>query len=137
MNKPLQNTDLALFLLRLFVGGLMLLHGIDKIQNGAGGIEGMLADKGLPEKLAWGLYVGEVLAPVLLIIGFLTRPAGLIIAGTMGMSIWVAYGADGFGLGQHGGLVVELNMLYLVGGLALFFSGGGRICVSRGEGNWS
>lgn len=137
MNKPLLNTDLALLLLRLVVGGLMLLHGIDKIQNGVGSIESMLGKQDLPEKLALGIYVGEVLAPVLLMLGFLTRPAALIIAVTMAMSIWLAYGVDGFGFGKHGGLLIELNLLYMVGGLTLFFAGGGRFGVGRGEGKWS
>ncbi|MFT7484650.1 MAG: putative oxidoreductase [Candidatus Paceibacteria bacterium] len=137
MNKPLLHTDLALFLLRLAVGGLMLLHGIDKIQNGVGSIGGMLGSAGLPEKLAWGVYLGEVLAPLLMLLGFLTRPAALILAITMGVSIWLGYGADALSLGEHGGLAVELNLLYLAGGLTIFFAGGGSIGVGRGESKWS
>lgn len=137
MNKPLQNPDLALLLLRCAVGGLMLLHGIAKIRHGVGGIEDMLTDKGLPAGMAWGTYLGGVVAPILLLLGFMTRPAGLFIALTMLMSIWLAFGLDGFSLGEHGGLAIELNLLYLVGGLALFFMGGGRFSVGRGEGKWS
>ena len=43
MNK---NTDLGLLILRIAVGGLMLLHGIAKL-NGVSNIEGMLIATGL------------------------------------------------------------------------------------------
>ena len=58
MTKPLQNDDLAKLLMRLAVGGLMLFHGVHKVANGIGGIEGMLSGKGLPEELAWGVHLG-------------------------------------------------------------------------------
>lgn len=137
MDKPLLNEDLAKLLLRLTVGGLMLLHGVHKVNHGVDGIEGLLEDHGWPTGMAYGIHVGEVLAPVLLILGFLTRVSGLIIAGTMGVSMYLAYGAEAFELTQHGGLATELNLLYLAGGLVLFLSGGGRYSVARGEGRWS
>ena len=137
MNNPLKNTDFALLLLRLTIGGLMLLHGIHKVQQGTSSIEGMFEAKGLPGKLALAVYLGEVVAPLLLLIGFLTRPAGLLVAGTMAVSIWLAYGGDALGLTKHGGLVIELNVLYMAGGLALALTGGGRFSVGRGEGRWS
>jgi putative oxidoreductase len=97
----------------------------------------MLADEGLPEWLAWGIYLGEIVAPILLLLGFLTRPAGFVVAVTMAMSMYLAFGMDSFGLNQYGGLATELNWLYLIGGLALCLTGGGRFSVGRGEGRWS
>lgn len=137
MSEPSKYLDHALLILRLAVGGLMLLHGIDKIQNGIGPIEKMLAAEGLPRGLAMGVYLGEVVAPILILLGFLTRPAALLLAGTMAVSIWLAYGANALQLTQHGGLAVELNLLYLAGGLVLCATGGGRFSVGRGEGKWS
>ena len=40
--------DFGRLLLRLAVGGLVLLHGVAKLRNGLGGIEGMLEARGLP-----------------------------------------------------------------------------------------
>lgn len=137
MTKPLQNDDLAKLLMRLAVGGLMLFHGVHKVANGIGGIEGMLSGKGLPEELAWGVHLGEVVAPLLLLIGWMTRPAGFVVAVTMAFSMYLAYGAGTFGLNQHGGLETELNWLYMIGGFSLFLTGGGRFSVGRGEGRWS
>jgi putative oxidoreductase len=115
----------------------MLLHGIHKIRHGVGGIEGMLVAKGLPKGLALGVYLGEVVAPLLLLIGFLTKPAGFLLSMTMAVSIWLAYGSSALDFTAHGGLAIELNLLYLVGGFALCLTGAGRYSVGRGEGRWS
>jgi len=132
-----RSNDLALLVLRLFVGGLMLLHGIHKISQGFDAglaqIELMLTEQGLPEALAIGVYVGEILAPVLLILGVLVRPAALIVGFTMLMSIWLAYGSDLFATSDHGGSVIEVNLLYFAGSLALALAGGGRIAIRRGS----
>jgi putative oxidoreductase len=131
----IKSNDLALLILRLAVGGLLLLHGIAKLRSGfdAGlqGIEGMLNEKGLPESLAIGVYVGEVLAPVMLLGGWLVRIAAGTVAFNMILSIWLAYGSSAFKLNSHGGLEVELNVLYLAGALALFLAGGGRYVLRR------
>ncbi len=137
MNESSKYSDHALLVLRLAVGGLMLLHGIHKIQNGIGPIENMLAGKDLPRGLAMGVYAGEVVAPILILLGFLTRPAAFLLAGTMLVSVWLAYGANAFQLTNQGGLAVELNLLYLAGAVVLSISGGGRFSVGRGEGKWS
>jgi putative oxidoreductase len=137
MTKPLQGDDLAKLLLRLAVGGLMLLHGVHKVSNGIGGIEGMLAENDMPVQLAWGVYLGEVVAPILLLLGWMTRPAGLFVAFTMAFSMYLAYGGDTFNMTQHGGLATEVNWLYMIGALSLFLTGGGRFSVGRGEGRWS
>ena len=130
-----KNPDLALLVLRLAVGGLMLLHGIAKIQDGMDeglrGIESMLASKDLPKSLAIGVYVGEIVAPLLVLVGWLVRPAALVIAFTMLMSIWLAYGENWYTLNKHGGLNTELNLLFLAGALALALSGSGRFALHR------
>ena len=52
--------DQAKLLLRITVGFTMLFHGIAKF-NGIGFISGTLAGIGLPEIIANGVYIGEVL----------------------------------------------------------------------------
>ena len=49
-------------LLRIMVGGMMLFHGIDKALHGITFIKGLVKNQGLPEMLAYGVYVGEILA---------------------------------------------------------------------------
>ena len=134
--QPMANPDLAKFLLRLSVGGLMLFHGVHKLIHGIDPIRNMVTGHGWPAWMAWGVLVGEVLAPVLIVLGFLTRLAALVVAVTMAVAIYLAFGTDAFSLTEHGGLAVELNLLYLFGALALFFSGGGRYSARKGAGRW-
>jgi putative oxidoreductase len=125
----LGNENLGKLVLRVGIGGLMLFHGVAKLQHGVGFIEGLLEAKGLPAFLAYGSYVGEVLAPILLIVGFQTRLSALAVAGTMGMAIFLAHMNDLGSLTAHGGWAVELPMLFLTGALAVFFLGAGRFSV--------
>ncbi|MHC4960414.1 MAG: DoxX family protein [Planctomycetota bacterium] len=135
-NKPAINRDLGTLLIRIAVGGLMLPHGIHKLINGLAPIKGMLAGKGLPEFLAYGTPVGEVVAPVLILLGFFTRPAALVLAFTMLMATWLGHGGDAFALNAHGGLNAELSIFYLLCAVALFFTGAGRFSVRKGEPVW-
>ena len=61
----------------------MLFHGLHKLFGGVGFISGMLVEKGLPGFIAYGVLIGEVVAPILSIVGLFTRPAALVLAFTM------------------------------------------------------
>lgn len=137
VNVSTKSDDIGKLILRLAVGGMLLPHGIAKIAGGVEGIAGMLTEKGLPGFMAYGAYVGEVLAPLLVIAGFLTRPAAGVIAFNMVLAIWLAHAADIFSLHpQTGGWAIELAAFYLFGALALVFTGAGRFSASRGRGRW-
>lgn len=126
MNK---NTDLGLLILRVSAGVMMLLHGIAKFK-GLGGIEGMLEAKNLPTFIAYGVYVGEVLAPIMMIVGFRTRIAAVIFAGNLVVAYWLAHSGQMFQLNDHGAWAIELIGLYFFAAVTLFFTGGGRLGVS-------
>lgn len=123
--------DYGKLTLRLAVGGLMLFHGVHKAGNGVDGIVSMLTAKGLPEALAYGVYVGEILAPIGLILGTFVRTCGLLLAFTMAMAVGLAHVDDLTVVTEHGAWALELQALYLFGGLSLAFSGGGRIGLLR------
>lgn len=127
----LHSYDLSALLLRLALGGLMLMHGIHKLKNGIGGIEKMLVNNGLPEFMAYGTYIGEIFSPALLILGLYTRLNALVIALTMVVAIYVAYGSKLLALTPQGGLLIELPLLFLVGAIALILMGGGKWGLSR------
>jgi putative oxidoreductase len=131
--EPLLSTHFGLLLLRVSLGALFLLHGIHKVQTGVDGIKGMLTDKGLPALMVYGVYIGEVLAPILIILGIATRPAALTVVFTMMIAIYVAHSGDMFELGKHGGSKIELQLLYLFGALTLVFTGSGKIAVRKGN----
>ena len=129
--EKLHNLDIGLLILRLSLGILLLMHGIAKLFNGIGGIERMLEQSGFPEFLSYGVYLGEVLAPILLIVGFKVRLASILYMGTMVMAVLLAHPADFFSLSKSGGWAIELQALYFFGALVLSFTGGGNIAASR------
>ena len=127
LSGPAPRYDAGLLLLRFGVGALLLFHGIFKITSGVGWMAGPLGGVGLPPWFAYGVYVGEVLAPVLLILGLWVRPAGLIIAFNMFMAIFLARRADIAKINPMGGAwAIEVELLFLIGGLVLALTGGGR-----------
>ena len=129
--------DAGKLLLRVAVGFLMLLHGIAKMTNGVDGIEGMLEKNGLPAFIAYGAYIGEVIAPLFVIVGLFTRPAALVIAVNMLFAIFLAHADEIFSLGKQGGWAIELQGLYLFGALAIALLGAGRISFGGLRGRWN
>ena len=126
--------DLGKLLLRWMVGGLMAFHGWAKVQSDSGisGIKAMVVAKSLPEFVAYGVYVGELAAPALLILGFFTRGAALILAINMAVAVWLAHADDLLRLTSHGTYALELHAFYFVGALAILCLGPGRIAL-QGE----
>lgn len=108
----------------------MLFHGYDKLTHGIDGIISLLIKNGLPGFTAYTVFLGELIAPILLILGYRTRLASLFIALTMVAAILLAHSDDIFKLGDHGNWALELNGLYLFGSLAILFLGGGTIGLS-------
>ncbi len=134
----MQNTDdLGKLLLRLVLGILILLHGITKIMAGPAFIISSVTAAGLPAQLAYLVYVGEVLAPILLIVGIWSRPAALVIAGNMAFAIFLVHMKQLTSLNDQGGWALELQGMFLVTALALVFLGAGRFSVGGRGGKWN
>jgi putative oxidoreductase len=111
--------DLGKLLLRVSIGAMLMLHGIAKLTGGVDGIAGMLQQRGLPGELAYAVFIGELLAPLAMILGLWTRPAALLAAINMVVAIALAHAGDVLKLGQQGGWAIELQGLFLVGSLAV------------------
>ena len=126
-----KNIDLGLLVLRISIGLLMLLHGISKLIHGIGFIKGMLEGMGMPGFVAYGVIVGEVIAPLAILIGFKTRIASAIYAFNCFVAILMVHSKDLLSLNEHGGWAVELLGLYLLGAVALVFTGAGKYAVSQ------
>lgn len=123
------NIDLGLLLIRIVIGFTMLLHGINKIIHGLDYIKSVVSDHGLPTFLGYGIYIGEIIAPLLIIIGFRTRLASLALAVTCILIVLFAHVNEVFSLNANGGLAIELVCIYLFVSLGLFFTGGGKMSV--------
>ena len=122
--------DIAKLILRLTVGVMMLFHGLDKIINGIAGIKHLTVSAGLPEFLAYGVYVGEVIVPILILLGVYARVASLVLALNMCFAIFLAYGGSLFKLGEHGAPSFELPLLYLIMSLLIFVFGSGKYAIN-------
>lgn len=121
--------NLGKLILRLCVGGLMLFHGIFKLINGVDGVIKLLEARGLPFFMAYGVYVGEILAPILIIIGYRVRIAALVEIFTMLIAIYSLYGFNVLSLDNTGGWVIEHQLLYIMPCLALLIMGGGSYAI--------
>jgi putative oxidoreductase len=110
MNLSALNSDTGKLILRSSVGGLMLFHGVSKLMHPGSldFIAGMLAGYSLPAILAYGVYIGEVLAPLMVIVGYKARLGGLLMAVNMLFALGLAHTGDFFSLSEHGGWMVEL-----------------------------
>lgn len=127
------NADLGKLLVRISVGGLMIFHGISKLIHGHDFIRMMLEEKGLPTFLWLGVPIGEVIAPLCIILGIFTRISSLLIAFTMIMTIYLVHQMTIFNITDTGGLAGEINFFYLITSLAIFFLGSGKYSIYRGN----
>lgn len=133
VNNALSKDDFGRLLLRLSVGGLMLFHGLHKLFGGVDGIAGMLTARGIPGFVAYGVLLGEVVAPMLIILGILTRLSALGLAFTMVVA-WLLVGLDKtFMLDKVGAWAIESLVYFFLAALAVAFLGAGRYALG---GQW-
>lgn len=125
----------ATLLLRFAVAGLLLMYGIGKIQAGVSYLCESLQGYGLPYATGYLVYVGEVVAPALVLLGLWTRPAALVMAFNMVMTLVLGHMHELFQLNEYGGLVIEHNLYFLLGSICIALLGPGKWALGRG-GNW-
>ena len=127
-------SDGGKLMLRLTLGLLILMHGFSKLVAGPGPILDLMTEHSLPPAFAYFVYVGEVAAPLLLIVGLWTRPAALIVAVNMIVAVLLVHTAQLFMLSQTGGWALELQGFYLFMALAIALLGAGRISLGGKNG---
>jgi putative oxidoreductase len=123
--------DLGKVVLRLTLGFLVLFHGFAKLGDGGAlnWIGKQLAGSGLPEFLAYGVYVGEVVAPLMIIAGVYCRIGGAVVIVNMLFAILLAHSAELLSLNEQGGWALELQGFILFSALAIALLGSGRFAV--------
>jgi putative oxidoreductase len=129
--NPLFVDDVGKLTLRLTLGVLILLHGIHKILHPVAltFIESKLGNFGLPHGMAYLVYIGEVVAPVMLILGVYSRVGGLLVMINMIFALVLAHGTQLLSLGKSGGWAVELEGVYLLCGLTVLMLGSGKVAI--------
>lgn len=118
--------DAGKLVLRIVLAVLLLFHGMSKLVGGIGPISGMLVQAGLPGALGYLVYVGEVAAPVMILLGLYTRLAGLVVVANMVVAILLVHTSQFFTVNQTGGWALELQAMYLASGVVLALTGAGR-----------
>ena len=128
----MKNFDLGILFARLGLGVCLFMHGFAKISHGIGGVKSILTKAGLPEIVAYGSYIGEVVAPIMIILGILSRIGALLVIST---SLTIIYAYHGLGnlleLTNAGGFKTEILYLYIALSLCIIFNGSGKYAVKK------
>lgn len=132
-----QREDQGKLLLRVILALMLLFHGVSKLIGGVGFISGMLEKAGLPGAFGYLVYVGEVIAPLMILLGVYTRLAALVVAINMVVALLLVHTGEFFSVNQTGGWALELQGMYLGGALAVALLGAGRYSVGGAAGRWN
>ncbi|MDH5710894.1 MAG: DoxX family protein [Gammaproteobacteria bacterium] len=131
INALQEKEDMGKLILRMTVGILMLFHGVAKIRH-PGSMEfinTMLSGAGLPTFIAYGVYIGEVLAPLLIILGLFTRYSAMVIVVNMLFAVFLVHTGHLFMLTDNGGWRLELQGFFLFTAAAIVFLGSGQYAI--------
>ena len=126
------NDNTGKLILRVTLGVLILLHGIAKLRNGIDWIGGALEASGLPVFFKYGVYVGELVAPLMLILGYYARIGAWLIAVNMLFAIGLVFWGQAFAIDpQSGALAIEKEYLFMFSAIALALIGPGRHSINQ------
>ena len=133
----LRTEDAGKLVLRAVLAAMLLFHGISKLHNGIGFIADMLAKAGLPAIFGYGVYIGEVIAPLFMLVGLFTRGAALVIAINMVVAVLLAHTSMFFTINDTGGWALELQGMYFFTALAIALLGAGRYSIGGNAGKFN
>lgn len=111
-------TDWALFLLRLAVGGMAVMHGFEILRRAHGAIT-------FAQASTWGLALGELVCGTLILAGIWVALAGGLLTAVLGWPLVHGW--------MHGaGPLANLSALFrLLVGLACAVGGGGKWALEK------
>lgn len=121
--------DIGKLTLRLTTAGLILFHGINKIIHGVGFMSAGLAQYHLPGFVAYGVFLGEVVAPLFLIFGLWSRFAALVVIINMVMAILLEAYRNVGAIRPSGAWGLEVEAFYLLTAVVILLIGGGRYAL--------
>lgn len=134
--------DLGLLILRLAVGGTLIVHGLQKLVGlwsgpGLDGFEEMLSSAGYrqPGLLAIAGSVGEIAAGAFLVLGLLTPLAAAAVVAIMINAVLFKHELEpGFQYFASDGTGFEYEVLLTAAAVSLTLTGPGRIAVDGPRG---
>ena len=135
MTTQITTLDLALLVIRVFVGITFVLHGAQKLFGwyGGGGLKGtksMMQDLGVahPGLLGWMATLSEAGGGLFVLIGLVTPLAAAVIISTMLVAISTVHWKNGFWNGKGG---YEFNLSLIALAVTLILTGAGLVSVDH------
>jgi putative oxidoreductase len=133
-SERINQEDVGKLALRVALGVFILFHGVAKLTGGIDFITDVVVKAGLPYFVAYGVYVGEVVAPLMVLAGWHTRIGAALIALNMIFAIWLVHASELLAIGPSGGWALELQGMFLFAALAVELLGPGRFSVDARQG---
>ena len=125
--------DLGKLVLRLGVGGMMAFHGVHTLLTGLDPVKALLVAHKLPEAFAYIAYAGEIVGPLLVIVGLFARFGAFLLVFEVAALVALGGLAQIVALTPTGGYALEIEALYLTGALAVLLVGPGRLGIGGGK----
>ena len=119
------SNHIALLILRIGFGGFLMTHGIPKIQRLFESPIKFTDPFGIGDTATLILtIIGEVVAPIFIIIGYKTKLAAIPSAITMAVAAFVIHAKDDLGTKEHA-------LLFLFAFIAILLAGPGKYSVDK------
>ena len=128
INRSPSSVDFGLLLFRLALGAVFIAHGGQKMFGWWGGkgleatVNGM-AEGGIPLALGYLAAFTEFFGGIAMVIGLLSRLAGLGLAITMAVAVFKVHFADGF-------FEYEFPLVLMLLAFGLMLTGPGKLAIS-------
>jgi putative oxidoreductase len=122
----------GLAILRVVLGIAMAVHGWSKLSNGVDNVAGFFGGTlGIPapELMAWVVTIVELVGGILLIVGFLSQIAGILIALDMLGAILFAFLLRGSPFIENGAITWEKEAVFAAAALCIALAGPGAWSV--------
>ena len=133
----MNTNDIGKLILRASISILMLMHGYNKLFFGIAKVKSIFANSILPDFLSYGVYIGEILAPLMILVGYKSRVAGIIMSLHIIIILYLIQTASLLAIkAKGGGFVYELEYLFLFGAITVSLLGSGKPSISGGKGRW-
>lgn len=127
-----EHEDIGKLIVRLMVSVLILFHGVGKLLSFSSTVSWLgstLASHGLPEFIAYGVFIGEVIGPLMVLLGVFSRLGGVCIIANMLFAIGLMHMGQLFSLTDSGIWTMQAQMFFLFSGVTVLFLGSGRFAL--------
>jgi len=112
--------ELGQLIIRVVLGIIFFMHGLDKFQGGVANTAGWFESIGIPGFVAYGVAAVELVGGIMLVLGLFSRIVSILFAVVMvGAIVKVKLAIGFFGNGQMAGYELDLAFLAMAVMLAI------------------